>query len=107
MRISRAPARNRPAPAPTRESAFDAERLKKAAQRAVVRLGPNQFRVEGSHQLSYDVNLDLDWPCDCADAQFHGRGCLHELAARLHAGDGRLIMALGHMLLEATKRKVK
>jgi hypothetical protein len=83
---------------------YEPGRLRRAATRAVRRLGPHQFRVAGTHQRGYDVNLDLDTPCDCMDAQFHGRGCLHELAARLHDGDSKLIMALGQMLL-ATERR--
>src|SRR4051812_29586860 len=91
---------------PRRERAFSPDRLRRGIQRAVVKLGPNQFRVEGRHETHYDVNLDLDTPCDCADAQFHGRGCLHELCARLHAGDAKLIQSLGEMLLAAEKQKV-
>ncbi len=86
-----------------RERAFDPARLRRGIQRGVERLGPMQFRVEGRHQRFYDVNLELDTPCDCADAQYHGRGCLHELAARLHAGDAKLIQSLGDMLLSAER----
>lgn len=83
---------------------YDPGRLRRGAARAVRRLGPHQFRVRGTHQSHWDVNLDLDTPCDCPDAQFHGRGCLHELAARLHDGDAKLIMALGEMLLAKERR---
>ena len=83
---------------------YDPARLRRAAARACLQLGPNQFRVEGRHEKHYDVNLDLDTPCDCYDAQFHGRGCLHELRARLQRGDGTLMQALGDMLLAAEKR---
>lgn len=84
---------------------YDPARLRRGAARAVKRLGPHQFRVRGNHSPHYDVNLELDTPCDCPDAQFHGRGCLHELAARLHDGDARLIMALGQMLLKQQERE--
>lgn len=80
---------------------YDPGRLRRGATRAVRKLGPHQYRVAGTHQRYYDVNLDIDTPCDCEDARWHGRGCLHELAARLHDGDVALIQALGDMLLKA------
>lgn len=83
---------------------YEPGRLRRAAVLAVKKLGPNQYRVRGQDEPFYDVNLDLDTPCTCKDAEFHGRGCKHELAARLHNGDSALIMALGMMLLEQTKR---
>lgn len=79
--------------------------MRRGIQRGVERLGPNQFRVEGRHEKWYDVNLDLDTPCDCMDAQMRGRGCLHELVSRLHAGDTKLIQSLGDMLLRAEKAR--
>jgi hypothetical protein len=89
------------------ERAFDPNRLRRGLQRGVVRLGPNQFRIEGRHETHYDVNLDLDVPCVCKDAEYHGRGCKHELLARLHNGDAALIQSLGDMLLSQEKRKAK
>lgn len=83
---------------------YDPARLRRASVRACIQLGPNQFRVEGRHEKYYDVNLDLDTPCDCKDAMHHGSGCLHELRARLQRGDGTLMQALGEMLLAAEKR---
>jgi hypothetical protein len=83
--------------------AYDPARLRRGAARAVKKLGPHQYRVRGTEREFYDVDLTSDVPCDCADAQFHGRGCLHELAGRLHDGDMALIQALGNMLLEAEK----
>jgi hypothetical protein len=89
---------------PSRERAFDPNRLRRGAVRAVEKLGPHQYRVEGRHQKFYDVNLEADGvPCDCADAFYRGRGCLHELAARLHDGDGPLIQSLGDILLRQEK----
>ena len=85
-------------------AAYDPARLRRAATRACKQFGPNQFRIEGRHEKFYDVNLDLDTPCDCHDAWYHGRGCLHELRARLQRGDGTLMQALGDMLLAAEKR---
>lgn len=86
------------------EGEYDPGRLRRAASRAVKRVGPNQFMVAGTEQRVYAVNLDLDTPCDCKDAEYHGRGCLHELAARLHNGDGKLIQSLGDILLATQKR---
>jgi hypothetical protein len=83
------------------------DRLRRGILRAVVRLGPHQFRIEGRHQKFYDVNLNEDVPCDCADAMYHGRGCLHELCARLHDGDATLIQSLGHLLLEQERHVLK
>lgn len=91
---------------PRREYAGEYEpgRLRRAAARAVKQLGPHQYRVAGNHATHWDVNLDLDTPCDCPDAQFHGRGCLHELCARLQDRDPKLVMALGEILLAQQKR---
>lgn len=86
------------------EQGYEPGRLRRAAVLAVRKLGPHQYRVRGQDEPYYDVNLDLDTPCSCKDAEFHGRGCKHELSARLHDGDSALIMALGMMLLEQTKR---
>lgn len=83
------------------ERAYDPARLRRGSIRAVTKMGPHQYRVEGRHEKHYDVNLELDTPCDCMDAQMRGRGCLHELAARLHDGDGPLIQSLGELLLKA------
>lgn len=86
------------------DGAYEPGRLRRAAVRVVVKFGPHQYRVAGNHAPYWDVNLELDTPCDCPDAQFHGRGCLHELAARLHDGDAKLMQALGDMLLAAERR---
>ena len=89
------------------DGSYEPGRLRRGAARAVKKVGPRQYRVRGNHEPYWDVNLDLDTPCCCPDAQFHGRGCLHELAARLHDGDAALIMGLGQMLLAAEKRREK
>jgi hypothetical protein len=92
---------------PRRERAFSPARLRRGIQRAAVRLGPHQFRIEGRHQRFYNVDLTAEYPCDCADAMYHGRGCLHELCARLHDGDQKLIQSLGHYLLEREHHVLK
>jgi len=99
--VVRAPRRSKVSPEELAERAYDPARLKRGSVRGVEKLGPHQYRVEGRHEKYYDVNLELDTPCDCKDAQIRGRNCLHELAARLHDGDGPLIQSLGEMLLKA------
>jgi len=84
---------------------YEPGRLRRAVKRAVKKLGEHQYRVQGYHEPYWDVSLDADIPCYCPDAQYHGRGCLHELAARLHDGDSKLILALGMMLVEAENRR--
>lgn len=84
--------------------AYDPGRLRRAAQLAVKRLGPGQARVKGQDEPWYDVDLSADVPCYCKDAEFHGRGCKHELAVRLASGDMGLIQALGEMLNAAQQR---
>jgi hypothetical protein len=83
---------------------YEPGRLRRGAARAVKKIGPRQYRVAGNEQPYYDVSLDTDPPCYCKDAEYHGRGCCHELAARLHDGDAALIMGLGMMLVEQEKR---
>lgn len=83
--------------------AYDPARLRRAAVRPCERLGPNQVRVKGNVEPWYDVNLDLDTPCECVDARVRGRGCLHELKARMVCGDLTLLQALGEMLARAEK----
>ena len=85
--------------------AVDPARLRRAACLAWERLGPQQIRVRGQNEPFYDVNLELDVPCTCADAWHRGRGCKHELAARLATGDMGLIQMLGEMLLAAARAR--
>jgi hypothetical protein len=89
------------------KAGYEPGRLRRGAARAVKKLGPHQYAVAGTEERVYHVNLELDTPCTCKDAEFHGRGCLHELAARLHDGDADLIMGLGQMLLAKEKRTKK
>lgn len=83
---------------------YERGRLMRGATRPVKRLGPMQFRVKGNHAAFWDVNLELDVPCQCPDAEYHGRPCLHEISARLQNGDAGLIQALGEQLLAAQRR---
>lgn len=85
----------------TDKAGYEPGRLRRAAVLAVRKLGPHQYRVRGQSEAYYDVNLEIDTPCCCADSWHRGRGCKHELAARLHDGDVALIQALGDMLLKA------
>lgn len=74
--------------------AVEPGRLRRAAHRAVKPLGDGHFMVQGTVERAYAVDLTSDTPCTCADAWFHGRGCLHELAARMASGDMGLIHQL-------------
>jgi hypothetical protein len=85
--------------------AFDPARLRRAAQLAVQRIGATTFAVRGQEEPYYYVDLAGDLPCACKDAEFHGSGCKHELAARLANGDMPLVMALGEMLLRAERAR--
>lgn len=82
---------------------YDPVRLRRAAVLAVRSLGDGKYRVRGQHEPFYNVDLTADVPCYCKDAEFHGRGCKHELAARLTSGDQVLRLALGEMLLALHK----
>lgn len=83
---------------------YEPGRLRRAAQLAVQRIGPGQARVKGQDEPWYNVDITADVPCYCKDAEFHGRGCKHELAVRLASGDMALIAALGDMLHAAQQR---
>lgn len=85
---------------------IDPNRLRRAATRKVERVGANQFLVEGRTEPSHRVDLDDATPCGCPDARVRGTGCLHELAARLHTGDGELVLALG-AALETAERELR
>lgn len=85
--------------------AIDPARLRRASLLAVERLGPMQFRVRGQAEAFYDVNMELDVPCTCKDAEFHGRGCKHELIARMLNGDLPLLNMLGEMLLKQEQHR--
>jgi hypothetical protein len=102
--IARAPAkeiaRRREAP-----DGYERGRLIRAAAIPVYeRYGPGQYRVKGTDEPEYFVDLSADIPCYCKDAQHHGRGCKHELCARLQEGDMGLRLALGQILLEMQKQ---
>ncbi|MDB4875732.1 MAG: hypothetical protein JWM41_2178 [Gemmatimonadetes bacterium] len=86
-------------PCPT----VDPDRLRRAAARVVTRVGANRFLVEGRHEPHYLVDLDEPASCRCRDAQVRGGPCLHELAARLHVGDGDLVLILGRLLADADR----
>jgi hypothetical protein len=83
---------------------YEPGRLRRAAVLAVKQMGPKEYAVAGQEEPVYFVNLNIDVPCTCMDATMHGRGCKHELAARLQTGEPALVMALGQMLLQAEQR---
>lgn len=86
------------------DGSYEPGRLRRGALRAVKPLGDRKYLVAGNEEPAYTVDLTQDVPCFCKDSEYHGRGCLHELAARLQDGDQKLRMALGQMLLDAEKR---
>jgi hypothetical protein len=85
------------------EQGYEPGRLRRAAQLAVKRLGAQQFEIRGQDEPFYFVDLSADVPCYCKDAEYHGRGCKHFLAAQLANGNMPLIQALGDMLLKSDK----
>ena len=93
-----APGRECSTAGPMRELSYDPGRLWRGGHRPIRPLGPMQYEVAGNDEPSYFVNLELDTPCDCRDAQIRGRPCLHELAARLQMGEEGLVLAFGEML---------
>lgn len=97
--IARAPKRE-----VERKDGYDPARLRRALQCKGDQLGPRQFRVRGQDEPFYNVDLDGDPVCYCKDSEYHGRGCKHELFARLASGDVALLQAAGDVLLEREKR---
>lgn len=83
-----------------RDTAICMQRLFRGYQRAIRRIGPRTYLVRGNDEPRYVVNLNDEWPCTCADAYWHGRGCLHELAARLQEREPGVMLALGMALLK-------
>lgn len=81
----------------------DAGRLRRASLRTVERIAPDRYFVEGRSQERYLVDLSDATPCNCIDAQRRNGGCLHELAARLAAGDPALVHQLGELLANAER----
>lgn len=83
---------------------FENGRLARAWQRikagGVDKLGPRQFQVQGNEEPSYFVDLDADPPCYCKDSEYHGRGCLHELAALLAAHDPMFLNVVAEKLMQ-------
>lgn len=84
----------------TGEVLFEDGRLLRGAERPVRKVGPRQYAVAGTRTIWF-VNLDLDVPCECPDAQYrHTRVgvCLHEASARLQEGEPLLLEALQRLL---------
>ena len=77
---------------------FDESRLRRAGQRAKVRLGPQQCSVAGKSETLYYVDLTQHPPCTCADAHYRERDCLHTLACRMLCGDVDVLVAYGELL---------
>lgn len=84
---------------------YEPGRLRRAALRPCVRLGPMEFMVAGKSKPVHYVDLRQDPACECADIENRGgmlKGrCLHVLCAELHNGDEALLTAYGEMLMRA------
>lgn len=70
-------------------------------------MGPGQYMVQGHHEPVYYVDLSVDPPCTCADQQYHGPGCLHELAARLQEHDPSVLHHLVEQIVKREARKAE
>lgn len=90
------------------KEAYDPARLLRGSQLAVMRFGPGEYAVQGSHGVRY-VNLHADPPCDCEDMNYRnaaGTGvCKHVAAARLQEGDAGLMASLGNLLLSRQRAR--
>jgi hypothetical protein len=93
--IARAPKRET-----VQKEGYDPARLRRALQCKGEQLGPRQFKVWGQDEPFYNVDLDGDPVCYCKDSEYHGRGCKHELFAKLASGDMALLQAAGDELLK-------
>lgn len=93
----------------TGERLWEDGRLLRGADRPVRQVGPRQYMVAGTKAIWY-VNLDLDVPCECPDAQYRHTNvgmCLHECAARLQEREPLLVTALGALLERRALRLVR
>jgi hypothetical protein len=68
----------------------------------VKRLGGSRFRIAGTTQRVYDVDLSVDPPCYCLDMEYRGtaikHNCKHTLAARLAGLDPALLGTIADWL---------
>jgi hypothetical protein len=82
-----------------RAGGIDPERLLRAMQLRVERVGRGQYRVTGGDETHY---VDLIDPrlerCDCADHLLRQLVCKHLLACLLREGDDRVIRSLGRLM---------
>lgn len=83
-----------------REEAVESGRLRRAATRAIKKIGPGQYVVQGTVERCWYVDLSLDYPCQCPDAQYRGARCLHTIAAQLQEREPGVVLALGELLLQ-------
>lgn len=93
----------------TGERLFEDGRLLRGSQRPVRPVGPRQFMVAGTKNIWY-VNLEIDVPCECPDAQFrHTKTgmCLHEIACRLQEREPLLVAALGALLARRDRHETE
>lgn len=81
-----------------RAGGIDPERLRRALELHVERVGRGQYRVSGGEETHY---VDLADPhverCDCADHLLRQVVCKHLLACLLREGDDRVIGSVAHL----------
>jgi hypothetical protein len=84
-----------------RAGGIDPDRLLRALQLQVERVGRGKYRVEGGDETHFvdliDARLER---CDCADHLLRQLVCKHLLACLLREGDDRVIRAVGRLLRE-------
>lgn len=77
---------------------IDPARLARAVWLDCQRITPDSFRVSGGQVDHTVVVSDGGVECECMDSSVRGRGCKHELACRLHAGDPDVVKALRQLV---------
>jgi hypothetical protein len=79
--------------------------MRRALKLKCDKIGPGQYRVSGNDEPYYDVDVNVDPACYCADQAHRSLMCKHEIISRMRDGDPALIQALGDMLLAAENAK--
>lgn len=77
-----------------RRRAIEPGRLTRALALKCDRTGPGQYAVLGSTGKVYDVDLNGDIPCYCADVQYRDVRCKHQILAALHEHDPKVMQAV-------------
>ena len=81
-----------------RAGGIDPERLHRALELEVERIGRGQYHVHGGGEAHYvELNDPTVERCDCADHLLREVVCKHLLACLLREGDDRVIRAVAHL----------